>query len=207
MATDVSGSGAVQLGGGAGFRWNWGENGRSGVDVLGWIYSRSLADRVAIHGTFYGGDLRILEAFGVSLPYHGDEKEEWGVNVDARFGPVHFFGQAVKQSIAYLWRQGYEAELSWRIPLPGLFASGDQSVVNWIEPSVRASYIDNLWPATPGFIAPSTEWNWRKYDFGFRVGIIRGLDLTAEYARHDATTARLGIVHPDEWLVTLRAAF
>ena len=50
------------------------------------------------------------------------------------------------------------------------------------------------------------SWNWIKYDFGFRVGIVRGLDLTAEYARHDATTRR-GFVHPDEWLVTVRTAF
>ena len=58
----------------------------------------------------------------------------------------------------------------------------------------------------PGFVAPSTGWDWRKFDYGVRIGIVRGLDLTAEYARHDATTRR-GFVHPDEWLVTLRAAF
>jgi hypothetical protein len=206
LAPDVGGSGKVQLGGGAGLRWNWGENGRSGVDVLAWIFRRDLADRVSLHGTFYGADLRLLQGVGVSLPIEGNEKIEWGVNVEARFGPVHFFGQAIKQNIAYLWRQGYEAELSWRIALPGLFASGDQSVVNWIEPEVRISYIDNLWENPPGFVAPSTGWDWRKYDYGVRIGIVRGLDLTAEYARHDATTRR-GFVHPDEWLVTLRAAF
>ena len=208
ISPDVGGSGKVQLGGGVGFRWNWGANGRDGVDVLAWIFSRQLADRVSLPGTYYGADLRLLQGVGgISLPVEGEEKEEWGVNVEARFGPVHFFGQAVKQNIAYLWRQGYEAELSWRIPLPGLFASGDQSVVNWIEPEVRISYIQNLWGFTPGFVAPSTEWDWRKYDYGLRVGVVRGLDLTVEYARNDATTARRGIVHPDEWLVTLRAAF
>ncbi len=206
LAPDVGGSGKMQLGGGAGLRWNWGESGRSGVDVLAWIFRRELADRVSLHGTFYGADLRLLQGVGISLPIEGNEKMEWGVNVEARFGPVHFFGQAIKQTLAYLWRQGYEAELSWRIPLPGLFASGDQSVVNWIEPEVRISYIDNLWENPPGFVAPSTGWDWRKYDYGVRIGIVRGLDLTAEYARHDATTRR-GFVHPDEWLVTLRAAF
>ncbi|HEY3351223.1 MAG TPA: hypothetical protein VGM13_15720 [Thermoanaerobaculia bacterium] len=209
VAPDVGGSGKMQLGGGAGFRWNWGENGRNGVDVLAWYFQRDLADRTSLHGTFYGADLTILKGpNGVFLPFDPEDprKREWGVNVEARFGPVHFFGQAIKQDIAYLWRQGYEAELSWRIPLPGLFASGDQSVVNWIEPEVRVSYIDNLWENPPGFVAPSTGWNWRKYDYGVRVGIVRGLDLTAEYARHDATTRR-GFVHPDEWLVTLRAAF
>lgn len=206
MAPDASGSGKFQVGGGAGFRWNWGASGRDGVDVLAWIFHRELSDRASIHGSFYGGDLRLLQGDGISLPFEGNEKLEWGVNVEARFGPVHFFGQAVKQDIAYLWRQGYEAELSWRIPLPGLFASGDQSVVNWVEPAVRISNIDNLWENPPGFVAPSVSWNWIKYDFGVRVGIVRGLDLTAEYARHDATTRR-GFVHPDEWLVTVRTAF
>ncbi len=209
IAPDVVGSGKLQLGGGVGFRWNWGESGRDGVDVLAWYFQRSLADRTALHGTFYGAELKILQGpNGVFLPFDADDprKREWGVNVEARFGPVRFFGQAVKQDIAYLWRQGYEAELSWRIPLPGLFASGDQPVVNWIEPDVRVSYVDNLWENPAGYVAPSTGWNWIKYDFGARVGIVRGLDLTAEYARHDATTRR-GFVHPDEWLVTLRAAF
>ncbi len=206
VAPDVSGSGKVQVGGGAGFRWNWGENGRDGVDVLAWIFRRDLADRTSLHGTFYGADLRLLQGEGISLPIDGNEKLEWGVNVEARVGPVHFFGQAVKQDIAYLWRQGYEVELSWRIPLPGLFASGDQSVVNWVEPAVRISYIDNLWVNPPGFVAPSVSWDWSKYDLGFRVGIVRGLDLTAEFARNDAAV-RNGFIHPDEWLVTVRAAF
>jgi hypothetical protein len=58
----------------------------------------------------------------------------------------------------------------------------------------------------PGFIAPSMGWNWRKYDYGVRFGIVRGLDLTAEYARNDAILRR-SIIHPDEWLVTTRVAF
>jgi hypothetical protein len=49
-------------------------------------------------------------------------------------------------------------------------------------------------------------WDWRKYDFGFRLGVVRGLDLTAEYARN-GTTTRKGVLHPDEGLLTLHAAF
>ncbi len=206
VAPDVGGSGKLQLGGGAGLRWNWGENGRDGIDVLAWIFRRDLADRVSLHGTFYGADLRLLQGVGISLPIEGNEKLEWGVNVEGRVGPVHVFGQAVKQNIAYLWRQGYEVEVAWRILLPGLFASGDQPVVNWIEPVVRLSYVDNLWLNPPGFVAPSVSWDWRKLDVGVRVGVVRGLDLTAEFARNDATL-RSGLIHPDEWLVTLRAAF
>jgi hypothetical protein len=209
VAPDAGGTGKLQLGGGAGFRWNWGENRRDGVDVLAWIFRRDLADRVSLHGTFYGADLRLLQGVnGISLPVDDDNptKMEWGLNVEGRFGPVHVFAQAVKQDIAYLWRQGYEVEVAWRIPLPGLFASGDQSVVNWVEPAVRISHIDNLWLNTPGYVAPSVSWNWRKVDLGFRVGIVRGLDATVEFARNDAAV-RSGFIHPDEWLVTLRAAF
>jgi len=206
MATDVGFSGGFQLGGGFGLRFNWGEDRRSGVDLLGWYFRRDMADRVSLDGTFYSGDLRLLQGFLVALPVNGTEKYEYGVNLDARFGPLHLFGQVVKQSIAGLEREGYEAELSWRIPLPGLFASGDQSVVNWIEPAVRASYIDNLFDVPAGFVAPSVGWDWRKYDFGFRLGIVRGLDLTVEYSRNEATSKK-GVLHPDEGLLTLRAAF
>jgi hypothetical protein len=206
MATDVGFSGQFQLGGGAGLRFNWGESRRDGVDILGWYFRRNLAENVSLRGTNYSGDLGLLEGFGISLPYTGNEKYEYGVNLEARFGPVHLFGQGVKQDIAGLWREGYEAELSVRIPLPGLFASGDQSVVNWIEPVVRASYIDILFGLPAGYVAPSVGWDWRKYDFGFRVGVVRGLDLTAEYSRNESVSRR-GIVRPDEGLLTVHAQF
>jgi hypothetical protein len=207
MATDAGLSGRFQVGGGMGLRFNWGENRRDGVDLLGWYFRRDLADRVSLRGTLISGDLRLLQGLLLPLRVGVTEKHEYGVNLEARFGPVHFFGQGVKQSIAGLGREGYEAELSVRIPLPGLFASGDQSVVNWIEPAVRASYIDNLFDLPAGSVEPSVGWDWRKYDFGFRLGIVRGLDLTVEYSRNEAITARKGVLHPDEGLLTLRAAF
>jgi hypothetical protein len=71
---------------------------------------------------------------------------------------------------------------------------------------VRASYIHNLFDLPAGSVEPSVGWDWRKYDFGFRLGIVRGLDLTVEYSRNEAITAR-GVLHPDEGLLTLRAAF
>jgi hypothetical protein len=206
MGTDVNFSGRFQLGGGAGLRFNWGEDRRDGVDVLGWYFRRDLAAYVPIRGTSYSGDLEVLQSYGVSLPFSGTEKYEYGVNLEARYGLVHVFGQGVKQSVAGLGREGYEVEASVRIALPGLFASGDQPVVNWIEPAVRVSYIDDLFGLPVGFVAPSFGWDWRKYDYGFRLGIVRGLDLTAEYARNDVVTRR-GLIHPDEGLLTLRAAF
>jgi hypothetical protein len=52
--------------------------------------------------------------------------------------------------------------------------------------------------------APSVGWVWKKYDFGVRVGIVRGIDVTAEYQRN---TTWFDTLHPDEALVTLRLAF
>jgi hypothetical protein len=206
-AQDVNFKGNFQYGGGIGFRVLGGEEGRDGVDVLGWVFTRSLADRVPIRGTFYSGDLRLLKGNGVSLPIAGREKTEWGANLDARFHGVSLFAQYVYQKIAGLPRKGVEAELAWRIPLNGVFVSGDTPVLNWIAPTVRYSEIANGTPNTPGFVAPSVTWTWYKYDFGFRLGILRGVDLTAEYARHDAILKNGRVIHPDELLTTLRAAF
>ena len=103
-------------------------------------------------------------------------------------------------------RRGFEAEAAWRIPLNGLFASGDQPVFNWLQPAVRYSTIDNRFEAPLTFVAPSVAWDWAKLDLGLRLGILRNLDLTLEYARHDVKT-REGTLHPDEALVTVWVSF
>ena len=59
----------------------------------------------------------------------------------------------------------------------GLFASGDKTVFNWLRLTFRFSNLDNDFWAAPDFVAPSVAWDWRKYDFGGRVGIVRDLDL------------------------------
>jgi len=58
----------------------------------------------------------------------------------------------------------------------------------------------------PQYPAPSVGWNWKKYDFGVRVGVVRGVDVTGEYSRHDVKTERPKL-HSDELLVTFRAGF
>lgn len=204
---DVSSTGKWQGGGGLGVRFNWGEDRRNGVDLLGYYFKRNMAEHVSIHGTFYSGDLDLLRGFdpGVSLPIEGNEKMEYGANLELRQSGLQLYGQFVRQEMAGLVRWGIDGELGYRIPLNGLFLSGETPVINWVQPVVRVSFIDNEFER-PGFVAPSFTWDWTKIDFGFRLGIVRGIDLTAEYARHDMKTAR-GTLHPDEVLVTLRAAF
>ena len=206
QANDSLTNGRFQVGGGLGFRVV-SDDGRKGLDVLGWLFHRQLADSVAIKGTIYGGDLDVIDGIPPrSLPFDGRDKTEAGVNVEARLERFSLFGQYVYQDLAGLVRRGYEIEAGYRFPLNGLFAIGDQPWFNWIQPAVRVSRIDNDFTAPAGFAAPSFAWNWSKFDFGFRAGIVRNVDLTVEYARHDMRT-KAKVVHPDELLVTLRAGF
>lgn len=204
-AQDVNFNGGFQWGTGLGIKLI-GPQSKNGVEILFWYFSRTLSDRTPINGSFYGGDLRLLQGLVVSLPIQGDSKQEWGTNAEARFGPLRVFGQWVKQEIAGLRREGYEIQGAWRFPLSGFFAAGDQPVGNWVTPSVRYSKIHNLFDVPSGFVAPSVGWDWAKWDFGARLGLVRGLDLTVEYALNDATTKQ-GTIHPNEWLVTVRTAF
>jgi hypothetical protein len=203
-ANDFSLNGKFQVGGGLGYRAK-DDADTQAVDALAWYFHRNLADSVPIRGSFYLGDLTLLNGVLFPLPYSGRGKYEYGLNVEARRREWRLFGQYVRQSIAGLERSGFEVELAWQKPLNGLFASGDQSVINWIQPVVRFSNIGNDFEIPPAYPAPSVGFDWRKYDFGARVGIIRGVDFTAEYSRLDMIGAITQ--HPDELLVTFRAAF
>ena len=206
-AQDLHFDDAFLWGGGLGLRLVGDEaNERRGVDLLAWYFSRELAQAASIRGSFYEGDLDLLRGVGIPLPFEGRDKSERGANLTARLGGVHVYGQYVSQEIAGLERRGFEAEASYRIPLGGLFASGSEPVLNWLQPAVRYSTIDNRFEAPLTFVAPSLAWDWTKLDLALRLGILRNLDLTLEYARHDMKT-REGALHPDEFLVTLWVAF
>ncbi len=202
-SSDTNFTGHTQVGGGVGVRFANAEK-RLGLDLLGWYFRRELADEVPIRGSYYYGDIRLLQGvFGISLPISGRDKVERGVNVQARAGGLKVFAQGISQEIAGLKRHGVEVEFAYRFPLPGMFASGDSPVVNWIQPTVRVSTITNDFSAPAGFIAPSFAWDWRKIDAGVRVGIVRGVDFTMEYAHHDVTLGDGTKLHPDEALMTL----
>ncbi|MFN7954526.1 MAG: hypothetical protein U0610_22560 [bacterium] len=204
LPQDVNLDGDLQYGGGLGARWI-DDDRRRGIDALGWYFQRRLAARAPIDGSFYGGDLDLLnDASGLTLPFHGARKLETGVNVLLRYAGLRLFGQFVHQDIAALVRHGFEVELAYRIQLDGWFASGDLSVLNWVQPAFRFSSLDNRFRPEPGFVAPSMAWDWRKYDAGVRVGVIRGLDATLEYSHHDVVLFSGRLLHPDELLATLR---
>ncbi len=207
MGQDVNLSGHVELGGGAGLRFADAE-GQKAIDVLGWYFERKLEDKARIHGTYYEGDLEMLRgAGGPSLAYSGRKREEHGVNLQARAAGLRVFGQYLWQDLAGLKRHGYEAELAYHIPIGGLFASGDSPVLNWIQPAVRYSVLNNDFSGPSDFVAPSFFWDWTKLDAGVRLGIVAHVDLTLEYERSQMTLSSGSTITLGEFLATARFAF
>jgi hypothetical protein len=168
----------VQLGGGLGYRWQT-EDQRAGFDLIVFHYRRDLAASVDLYGTFYNGDLELLNgAFGIGdLPLRHDEKEEYGARLYGEWGGLAGTAQYIAQDVAGLEREGWEVELGYQFPL-------DFGWITYIQPAARYSVLDNHFLGTV-FPAPSVWWDWRKADLGVRLGLPHGLDVTAEYTRHE----------------------
>lgn len=174
-----------------------------GLDVFGFYYQTKLSESAPLNGTFYEGDLDLLDGAGVSLPIAGNDRKEWGFNLDAQLGNLGAFFQFVNEESASLPRQGLEIEVGYRIE------SGDPgdpgALFTAIEPVFRYARLDNDFRAPAGFVAPSLFWDWAKIDVGARVTIVSNVDLTFEYAFHDIDASK-DIGH-DEFLTTLRFRF
>lgn len=190
----------LEIGEGLGYRWQSDDESR-GFDVLFFHYQRDLADTVELTGTRYGGDLDLLvvtvaEAGRAGrLPISGRNKEEYGARVYGEWGNASVIAQYTNQEVAGLERDGWELEAGYRIPL-------NLGPLQYIQPAVRASGLDNHFAPTPPFPAPSLWWDWQKYDAGVRVGLTHGLDVTMEYTHHEIESLRE--LHEREALVTVR---
>lgn len=177
------------------------------VDLLAWGRQRKLADTARLNGSFYGGDLDLLRGpFNQhSLPISGDEKREVGANLWLYRGGFSLFGQYVAQEVAGMDRTGYEAEIAWRFDLPLVWAAGGRQLFPSLQPAIRYSYLEPEFAGgAPTFPAPSVRWEWQKIDYGLRLGLIEGVDLTVEFADHTMTLANGREVSNDELLATLR---
>jgi hypothetical protein len=195
-----------EAGGGLGIRFQ-NEANDDGIDVLGFYYHRKLANHVDLRGTFYGGDLDLLDGTGgIGLPIKGNDKKEYGGNVDFRKAGLHAFGQYVHQEVAGLKRNGLEVEALYRFSQPAVFATGGKQLFTSLQPVFRYSQIDNLFVGPRIFMAPSMFWDWKKYDVGVRLGVVQGVDVTAEYAINRIKTA-VSTLSENEFLSTLRARF
>jgi hypothetical protein len=194
-----------QLGAAAGARFA-DESGSRGLDLRVWGRRRTLAPAVGLAGTFYRGDLRVLmgpPGFEI-LPITGDRKREAGANLWLYLGGFSLFGQFVDQRLAGLPRRGYEGEAAWRLELPLWFAAAGHQLLTSIQPAVRFSRLENGFKNILPTPAPSFAWNWDKLDAGLRVGLLSGIDLTAEYADNTFTLASGAKKHEYEFLSTLR---
>lgn len=185
------------------------EGGRNGLDVLAWGNERQLARRASIHGTFYGGDIDILNGPEVGLPTSeitypitNDRKREDGGNVWLYLGGFSFFGQYVDQDLAGLKRTGLEGEVAWHFNLPLFWAIHGRQVFTSIAPAVRYSKLNDGFNNPMFTPSPSFAWDWRKIDYGVRLGLYNGLDLTVEYSDNRFIRAA-GPGTNNETLVTL----
>lgn len=202
---DLDVDGDLELGAGLGVRFA-DEAGRNALDVLVWGYERTLAETVELEGTFYGGDLDLLDGPGglTPFPVEGDEKREVGANVWLYWGGFSFFGQYVDQEIAGLPRTGIEGEVAWRLDLPLVWAIADRQLFTFVSPAVRYSKLDNDFRGHPQTPSPSLSWDWEKLDYGVRLGLFEGVDLTAEYADNSFILGSGAERENDELLTTLR---
>jgi hypothetical protein len=192
-----------EYGVGAGFRFLTLDQER-GIDLLGFYYNTNLSEGVKLNGTFYEGDLDLLDgAGGISLPIEGNDRMEYGFNADAQLGDLGLFFQWVHEEAASLPRDGVEIEIGYG------FEIGDPGDPNQlfpvVQPAFRYSRLDNDFSAPPAFVAPSAVWDWQKFDLGVRITIIQRLDLTVEYTFYDIESTPK--VDPDEFLTTLRLRF
>jgi hypothetical protein len=196
----------VQYGEGLGYRWA-NDDQSTGFDFIAFHYRRELADREKLTGTFYGGDIDLLNGpeglppgFAVSLPITSRKKEETGARLYAEWKGLTAIAQFTKQNLAGLHRQGYEFETGYKIPI-------GRGPVQYFQPTARISGLQNSFRAIADkkFPAPSFWWPWTKIDYGFRAGLGHGVDITAEQARnHIGTPITKPRVHEKETLITLR---
>ena len=188
----------VQVGEGIGYRW---QNAAQtfGYDAIVFHYRRKMSDAedAPLTGTFYGVDIDLLEGpLDRGIVLRGNRKEEAGARIYTEWHALTSTLQFTKQAAAGLHRQGEEVEAGYQIPLGNRWVPSIQPVVRW-------SGLQNSFKGDPtAFPAPSIWWNWTKTDYGVRIGLPRGSDLTIEHARHNIASPRK--IHPDETLVTLR---
>lgn len=180
----------MQFGQMLGYRWQ-NDAQTFGFDAIAFHYRRTMPFEEHLTGTFYGADIDLLDGpdgFGISLPVHGNRKEEAGGRVYSEWQHLTAIVQFTKQQAAGLHRQGEEVELGYQ------FAR--------VQPAIRWSALQNFFKGPKTFVAPSVWWNWIKVDYGVRITVTKSIDLTVERARHNvASPVKLNL---GEMLATLR---
>jgi hypothetical protein len=202
---DLDADGNPQLGLGVGWR-TADQEGRNGIDVMAWGRRRKMAQTVEIDGSFYGGDLDLLNGPEDRFPFPvtNDRKREVGANLWLYLGGLSFFAQYVDQDLAGLPRTGIEGEIAWSFDLPLVWSLGERQLFPSIAPALRYSKLDNKFRNPPRTPSPSFGWDWEKIDAGLRLGILGSSDLTLEYAKNEFILGSGAHRNNNEYLATLR---
>ena len=190
----------LQFGQGVGYRWQ-NDAQTFGFDVIAFHYKRDLADSVNLTGTFYSGDLDLLNGpfDQLGLPLTSRNKEEYGGRAYVEWRGLTTIAQFTKQNLGGLQREGWEYETGYRIPMNFRWLQS-------IQPAARVSGLTNRFIGNPRlFPAPSVWWQWTKIDAGIRIGFSQNFDLTLERTRHNVGNLPPAKLHFMETLVTLRA--
>ncbi len=182
------------------------------LDFLLFAYERDLKREAKLFGTLYGGDLDVLDAPGpntfqdgevVLNGLTGDYKREYGASLWIYLDDFAVFGQFVQQDVGGLDREGWEVEVSRKYFMPETLSIRGVPILISITPVIRYSIIDPDFTGPGDFPAPSTFWEWEKVDIGVKFGIMRGLDVTVEYAFNEFVRSGRDEEN-NEWLTTLR---
>ncbi len=139
----------------------------------------------------------------------GDQRHEWGVNLQAQ-------GERAQRSSDSGWTRIWPepAATVWRPKSPGSFPSPASSW--WASRRSETGFnprsvIHGSTTGSPpriNYPRLSVAWPWKKYDFGLRFGLVRNVDLTAEYTFHQIfRTASLPNLPMKEFVLTLRTGF
>lgn len=181
------------------------------VNLMAFAYNRDLRDTVDMTGSFYGGDIDLLNgvtnelgpAFEGALPFSGRKKEEFGVNLWVYWGQFTGFAQYVDQEVASLPRDGYEAEVAYTIELPLMGAIAGKPILPWLRPAFRYSDLENDFSGNGRlFPAATIWWDWRKTDYALNALLYPGVLLTVEMSENKFL--RNGVwENADEMMVSL----
>lgn len=168
---------------GANLGFRFGDEGARRIgDLSFWAYARNLKDEVNLNGTFYGGDIDILDAGGFGFELQDNDKRDFGINFWGYYENTTVFFQGVYQDVGGLKRRGVELEFSHALNGPTLIGNSFGKWIPFITPVIRYSAIDPDFSGDPRYPAPSVEWDWQKFDVGLRLSLLHGFRLSAEYA-------------------------
>ncbi len=168
-----------EIGAALGYRWV-SATGAQRINLMAFHYTRTMADTVELHGTFYGGDLDVLDVNEVvpnlGLATTHTDKDETGLNLWWYGEYASLFMQYVEQDLAGLERNGWEVEFAQS------FALSENRYIQSIIPVIRYSELENDFGGPAVYPSPSLWWDWTKTDVGFTLKFSSTLSLTTEYA-------------------------